>query len=49
MQGGSAYTNVARILETGGVDVPFVCVTAVVSAGLLTASVVVYRKKEFAV
>ena len=43
------YLDYAGILETGSVDVPFVCVAAVVSAGLLAVSVAMYRKREFAV
>lgn len=43
------YLGYARILETASVDVPFVCVTAAISAALLALSMVLYRKREFAV
>lgn len=43
------YLDYAGILEKGSIDVPFVCVAAAVSAGLLTVSVAIYRKREFAV
>ena len=43
------YLDFVKVLETGGVDVPFVVVTAAIAAGLLVLSVAVYRKKEFAV
>ena len=43
------YLNYARILETAGVDVPFVCVSALISVALLALSIVWYRKREFAV
>jgi ABC-2 type transport system permease protein len=43
------YLNYARILETASVDVPFVCVTAAISAAFLALSMVLYRKREFAV
>jgi ABC-2 type transport system permease protein len=43
------YLNYARILETGSLDVPFVCVTAAISAALLALSMVLYRRREFAV
>jgi hypothetical protein len=43
------YMNMERIASTGSIDVPFACVTAAISIGLMAASVAVYRKKEFAV
>ncbi len=43
------YLGYARILETASVDVPFVCITAAISAALLALSIVLYRKREFAV
>jgi ABC-2 type transport system permease protein len=43
------YLDYAGILETGSVDVPFVCVAAAVSAAFLASSIVLYRKREFAV
>jgi ABC-2 type transport system permease protein len=43
------YLDYAGILETARVDVPFVCVAAAISAALLALSLVLYRKREFAV
>ena len=43
------YLDYAGILETGSVDIPFVCVAAAISAALLALSIVLYRKNKFAV
>lgn len=43
------YLDIAKIMSTGRVDVPFVGVAAVLSAGFLAVSVALYRRKEFAV
>ena len=41
------YLDVASIMSTARVDVPFVSVAAAVSAALLAGSIALYKRKEF--